>query len=94
VIALHLSNRNLMLPLVVWAVAYDLGLETALIDDIPAKEDRKAKGIGASTWMLVTSNKAYLEQDLIATNAVEVTVFPKQAPMWTDDYSALYPVLR
>ena len=94
VIALHLSNRNLMLPLVVWAVAYDLGLETALIDDIPAKEDRKAKGIGASTWMLVTSNKAYLEQDLIATNAVEVTVFPKQGPMWTDNYSALYPVLR
>ena len=94
VIALHLSNRHLLLPLVVWAVAYDMGVETALIDDMPSKEDRKTKGIGASTWMLVSSNKAFLEQDAIATNAVEVTVFPKKVRMWTDDYSALYPVLR
>lgn len=94
VIALHVSNRHLMLPLVVWAAAYDMRLETALIDDIPSKEDRVAKGIGASTWMLVTSNKAFLEQELIATNAVDVTFFPKTVRMWTDDYSALYPVLR
>lgn len=94
VIALHLSNRHLMLPLVVWAVAYDMRLETALMDDAPSKEDRRTKGVGPSTWMLVTSNKAFLEQELIATNAVDVTYFPKTVRMWTDDYSALFPVLR
>ncbi len=97
VIALHLSNRHLKLPLVVWAAAYELGVKTALIEDRPeqAKNDQTpSPRVGSSTWMLMTRNAAFLEREAIRTNTVEFAVMPGRVRTWTDDYTALWPLLR
>ncbi len=104
VIALHLSNRHLKLPLVVWAAAYELGVATALIEDRPertstsvdeAEADRPpSPRVGPSTWMLLTRNTAFLEREPIRTNTVEFAVMPRRVRTWTDDYTALWPLLR
>ena len=104
VIALHLSNRHLKLPLVVWAAAYDLGVATALIEDRPerartsvseADADRTPyPRVGPSNWMLMTRNTAFLEREAIKTNTVQFAVMPGRVRTWTDDYTALWPLLR
>jgi len=102
-LALHLSNRHLNLPIVVWAAAHALGLETALIEDRPdlepkdpdeSKDAAPQPRIGPSTWMIVSPGNGFVERDRIRTNAVEFTVMPGRVQTWTDDYSALWPVLK
>ncbi len=107
VIALHLSNRHLDLPLVVWAAAYELRLETALIEDLQDRRDRNApkeaegapkpkrtRLTGSSTWMLLTRDAAFLQRPAIQEAALEPDVLPQRIRVWTDDYSALFPVMR
>lgn len=105
VIALHLSNRHLNLPLVVWAAARELDVKTALIEDRPGERPkstmqsveearRPPARVGSSTWMLMTRDGAFLERDTIGRNTVKFNVMPGRVRTWTDDYTALWPLLR
>ena len=102
-LALHLSNRHLNLPVVVWAAAHELRLETALVEDRPASKQKESEEttdappkpkLGSSTWMIVSPGNGFVERDRIRTNAVGFTVMPGRVRTWTDDYSSLWPVLR
>jgi hypothetical protein len=89
VIAFHLSNAYLDLPPVVEQIARDAGFEAVLIADRPP-----ASGLTApSDWVLVTRNKAFLTQTEIATYSKRIE--PRSGlPMWTDQYSNLFQILK
>lgn len=88
VIAVHVSNKALDLPLVVEATAQSLGLRVAHL---------KSHGLGdiisESEWMLISRSPATLSQPAIvqASTPVEGT---RHVRAWTDDYSNLLQILR
>jgi hypothetical protein len=87
VIAFHVSNRFLDLKPVLLAIARDQGLEYANLFD------SGESGGTTSDWVLLTRNKAFLQQPRI----VEVTEPVAPRPdwgLWTDDYSNLRQVLK
>jgi hypothetical protein len=86
VLAIHVSNRHLDLVPVVRALADDAG-KTAL------RVDHLGRGLAyPSTWVLVTSNPAYLALRSKAQTTIDR---PAAAPIrWTDRHSSLAPLIR
>jgi hypothetical protein len=90
VIAVHTSNRYLDLRPVVENAARHLGLETATISDDPKDE----WWVYRTTWILVTRNKAIVEEDAIA-RVKEAPEPPNPAiSLWTDDHSSVVEILK
>lgn len=90
VIAVHVSNRYLNLRPVVEKLAENFGMHATVIYD----DDSPEWWLYATTWILVTKNKAYLEQPAIADRAEEPAKTKRPAPLWTDDYASLYSILK
>ncbi len=86
VLALHVSNRYLDLVPVVWRLAQDLGLAGVVI------EGPKGELEWASTWVLLARSRKTLAASAI-TAAASPKV-PSPGPLWTDDYSNLFQVLK
>ena len=89
ILAVHISNRHLRLARVVRALAKEYGREAAFVD---AAKDSET-GADSSDWVLVTSNKMFLDSD--AFLALQ-SPWPKDEPpplLWTDDYGSLFQVL-
>jgi hypothetical protein len=89
ILAVHISNRHLRLGRVVRALAKEYGREAVFVD---AAKDSET-GADNSDWVLVTSNKAFLDSDAFC--AVQ-TPWPEDDPpplLWTDDYGSLFQVL-
>jgi hypothetical protein len=87
---LHISNRSLNLIPVARGLAQRLGWRAALFD----ASARNGTGESGSTWVLLTSNSAFLEQPGVAG---QVTPWPDpaRAPItWTDDFTSLWHVLK
>ena len=89
ILALHISNNYLDLRPVVYKLADEFHLGATLIQT-PAQGDRTF----LSDWMLVTRDRAFLDQPAIASRASPRTVDTNQFRLWTDDYSNLFQVLR
>lgn len=89
VLALHITNRYLDLRPVVWRLADHFGLRAALIE---SPED----GVRAyrSIWMLLTDDAGFLEQPEIAAHATPRPPDLRRVPLWTDDYSNLFRILK
>jgi len=87
VIAFHVSNRFLDLKPVLLEIARVQGLEFAFLHE--SGED----GGTTSDWVLLTRNKAFLEQDSIKEIIEPVEPHPGLRP-WTDDFSNLVQVFR
>jgi len=89
VLALHISNLHLNLQPVVWQLADYYHLEGALIE---------SRGNGENsldaTWMLLTRNKAFLQQPGLAGHASQRAPGTPGLQLWTDDYSNLFQILR
>lgn len=86
VLALHVSNRYLDLVPVVWRLAQELGLAGVVI------ESPKGEMEWESTWVLLARSRKTL-----AASAITAAASPKvptAGPLWTDDYSNLFQVLR
>ncbi|MBI3392083.1 MAG: hypothetical protein HY039_02735, partial [Nitrospirae bacterium] len=86
VLALHVSNRYLDLVPVVWRLAQELGLAGVVV------EGPKGALEWESTWVLLARSRKTL-----AAPAITAAAFPKvpsAGPLWTDDYSNLFQVLR
>ena len=88
VLALHISNRALNLDPVARGMASHLGW-TAL--QIISADDRET-GESSSRWVLMTSNKDFLERAGLARH---LSGWSRRPPIiWTDDFASLWHVLR
>lgn len=89
VLAVHASNRYLDLrPVVASAAAY-YGKEAVVVDT----DDEDNLGVFGATWILVTTNHAFLENSALK----EIGKKPELKPgfrLWTDDFSDLYRILK
>jgi len=99
VIVVHVSNRYLDLRPVVLKIAEHINWRTITIDDDPDDDDdRSGKWwFYASTWILVSNNDKFLDQNEILLNAYQYSAKQKEkmekSRLWTDDYSALFEVM-
>ena len=89
VLAIHISNRYLDLRPVVERLASEFGYEVAAISD-----DREPEWwVYATTWMILSRDKAFLEQEALRT-AADSPAERRDAPLWTDDFASLYSIMK
>jgi SAM-dependent methyltransferase len=89
VIAFHVSNRFIDLEPVVAGIARDAGLQAVAVDT--SADDQN--GYYSTDWVLVTANRAFLEQPEVANDALPVRKMPGLRT-WTDSYSSVFPLLK
>jgi hypothetical protein len=89
VIVIHISNRYIDLEPVVKAIADKFDYKTV---NVHAPGDGSAVADTASDWVLVTKNEEYLKDPEVA-NAGE-PLNPKKEILWTDQFTALWSILK
>jgi hypothetical protein len=87
---LHITNLYLDLRPVVYELGKTFGKECRIIRTAANPNDYRYPG---STWMFVTSNTSMYERPRIAEVA-EVYRPAMAMPLWTDDYSNLFRILK
>ncbi|MBL9210792.1 MAG: fused MFS/spermidine synthase, partial [Opitutaceae bacterium] len=90
VLAIHISNRYLDLQPVVEKLAEHFKLNVVTISD----DNEPDWWIYATTWMIVTRNKEFLESERIKDVAEQPEANRKSSPLWTDDYASLYSIMK
>ncbi|MFM8251911.1 MAG: spermidine synthase [Planctomycetota bacterium] len=90
VMVIHVSNRHLDLIPVVCRLARHQNLQVALISHSAVDEELDS----TLDWMLVSANSAFMsDADIIdASRQLEEAQF--QGPLWTDQYSNLFEILK
>lgn len=91
VLAVHISNHFLDLEPVVAALARHFGYAAATID---CDENDEEWWDYASTWMLLSRDRALLESSPIQTAANPPATNSLQLPLWTDDYASVFRILK
>jgi SAM-dependent methyltransferase len=89
ILAFHISNRHVDLEPPIAALAASAGMQCRHV----YSAGTESPGEYSSTWMLVTDDDQFFLQPELVAHAF----FPDNKlnlPVWTDDYSALLPVLR
>ena len=90
VIAVHISNRYLNLRPVVEKLAAHFDLECVTISD----DNEPQWWIYATTWMILSKNKAIMEHEEIRGAADEREPTNRDFPLWTDDFASLYAIMK
>jgi SAM-dependent methyltransferase len=88
ILAFHISNRHVDLEPPIAVLAASAGMEARHVHSL----GKDSPGGYPATWMLVTDNAAFFLQPELVAHAF----YPDTRlgiPLWTDDYSALLPVL-
>ncbi|HWE84612.1 MAG TPA: fused MFS/spermidine synthase [Terracidiphilus sp.] len=95
ILAFHISNQHVNLGPPIARLAASAGMQVRLFSTVvdPNNPSSDQPGEFSATWVLVTDNTAFLAQPEVAVWAQPMTVKPGMR-VWTDDYSALLPVLR
>jgi SAM-dependent methyltransferase len=91
VLAVHTSNHFLNLEPVVAGLAREFGLQSAVVD-----HDAKPEQwwIYSSTWVLLSRDPRPFEVETIRSATKNLPASPSPLPLWTDDYSSLFQILR
>ena len=89
IIAVHVSNKHLDLEPVLRKEAEHAGLAAVRIDAAPADPFQYE-----STWMLLARDAADLNTDLIRPAVSPPSPRQRDVPLWTDDYSNLFRILK
>jgi hypothetical protein len=89
ILAFHISNRHVDLAPPIVLLAQSAGMEARRFD----VNDPSGPGEYISTWMLVTADPQFYELTDVAPHA-HIPAPKPGLKLWTDDYSALLPVLR
>jgi SAM-dependent methyltransferase len=89
ILAFHISNQHVNLGPPIAVLAESSGLQARLFSTAA----NQTPGEFGSTWILVTDNPAFFELPRVAAHANAPHLKPGLR-VWTDDYSALLPVLR
>ena len=88
VLAIHISNRFLELDPITRGMAEHLGWHAVRIEN----DDDDSAGVFTSTWVLLTSNDAFVN-DADIQDVVSDWDESDRILYWTDDYSGLWQVL-
>jgi hypothetical protein len=91
VIAVHVSNMSLNLEPIVMRLARHFHYHPVVAQQ---PETRIERGVVPSTWVILSPDEAFAQ-----TPAIREVARPPQSagilfPLWTDDFSALFPILR
>jgi spermidine synthase len=89
VLAVHITNRYIDLRPVVMAEADSLVMPAMEFD---SPDDVKRR-IAAAEWILVTGDTAFLDQSEIK-KAGKLLLAGLDLPLWTDEYSSVFRLLR
>lgn len=89
IIAFHISNQHVNLGPPIALLAASGGMQVRRV----ASPSNDARGEFSSTWMLVSDNAPFFAQPEVAAHAV-APESQSGLRVWTDDYSALLPVMR
>ncbi len=89
ILAFHISNRHVDLEPPIALLAASAHMEARHVYSLGKDEP----GAYSSTWMLVTDNADFFLQPELVAHAFDPDIKPGLR-LWTDDYSALLPVLR
>ncbi|HVM50999.1 MAG TPA: fused MFS/spermidine synthase [Candidatus Acidoferrum sp.] len=93
IIAVHISNHYLDLEPVVVNLARQFGYKLAAIDyDDTENEDEW--WLYSSTWILLTHDPQALSRPAIRDACYNVSTNAPRVPLWTDDFSSLFQVLK
>lgn len=88
VIVIHISNRYIALEPVVAAIAEEYKYETI---EVNAPGDDTFAGT-ASDWVLVSKNRDFLSNPTVASAGKRLD--PPKRVLWTDQFTALFPLLK
>jgi hypothetical protein len=88
VLAIHISNRYLNLPPVIWRAARHFGWQAAWVH-----APREGRIGSPSDWMLVAENRTVLDVPEISAAITARQPAGPAVRLWTDDYSNLFQVL-
>ena len=89
ILAFHISNQHVDLEPAIALLAQHAGMQVVRV----ATQANDNLGEFSATWMLVTDNTAFLLQPEVAAASSPALLQPGLR-LWTDDYSALLPLLR
>jgi hypothetical protein len=89
ILAVHISNRHLDLVPVVWKLADHFALHRLLIDD-EGDNERSIR----SRWFLLSRDGSLLSNPELTARARNMDGYTTSLPLWTDDYSNLFQILR
>ena len=93
IIAVHISNRYLDLEPVVAKLSRAFNYKLAAID----YDDEDNEGewwLYSSTWVLLTHSGDIVNSTPIRQAAYQINTNKFTGPVWTDDFSSLFPILR
>src|SRR5271170_2962896 len=89
ILAFHISNRHVDLAPAIALLADSAGMQARRV----SAGSTQVPGEFTSTWMLVTADQDFFAQPELSA----VARLPESRPglkVWTDDYSALMPLIR
>lgn len=89
VLAFHISNRHVDLEPSIALLGASAGMEVRHVHSLASDE----RGEYTATWMLVTDDAGFFLQPELVAHAFGPDTKPG-LKVWTDDYSALLPLLR
>ena len=89
ILALHITNRYLDLEPVCMGDAQAFGKQAWVVDDA----GDEGVNFSESTWVLVTSNPAWLKAPSFKDAQMRPAKMPAKFRPWTDDYSNLFQIL-
>ncbi len=90
ILAVHITNRHLDLSGVVRMAAIKLGKTVIKI----SSEADDTSLISTATWMLMSSNQAFLSAPNVIKKSADQVDETADADLWTDDYSNLFQVIK
>jgi hypothetical protein len=90
ILALHVSNRYLNLVPVCARGAQNFGKQATVVDD----DGNEASYLSSSTWVLLTSDDAWLRTPAFAGAETTAAVAPARFRTWTDDFSNIFQILK
>ena len=92
-IAVHISNHYLDLEPVVVNLARHFGYKLAAID-YDDTDDQEDWWLYSSTWILLTRDQRIIDSPAIHTACYTVHTNSTKVPLWTDDFTSLFQVLK
>lgn len=91
IIAVHISNHYLDLEPVVANLAREFNYCSAIIDQDELEDEWWVYG---STWILLTHSQAIIDSPAIREAAASVKPRHTRVPLWTDDFTSLFQILK
>jgi SAM-dependent methyltransferase len=91
ILAVHITNRSLNLEPVVINLARQFNYKVTIIDDVGIPDKWWTY---RSVWMLLSHSEEIINSPTIHLAARPLQTNPASIPIWTDDFTSLFQILR